>query len=400
MRKVFQIGQLPIELGGNYTTGIARVVGELSRYAFGNTEVYLYGTNISDKKASQLESSYTHYKGYRLRPLAIFFRMITHPFNTFKEWRDYRKKGGNNPIRMEFYKDNFIRIIKEIKPDIIHYHGCGLDAMCNANKSFNIPVIYTFHGLMWDGTNSPSPQNLKFRCHEEYYCTLADSYTTLNDKAVKKMLALGVTSNKISIVPNGVDTDKFYFSEEERIKLRVQYNVAPDTFVFVTTGLIIDRKGQFSFLKILESLGIDYQYWIIGKGPDYEPIKDYIAERHIENKVKLLGYIKDSEIYKYHSAADIYAHASTIEGQALSEIEAYTTGLKVIVRKEIYDTVIGDSVKDKETYYIADFDNIDNSSLISWLKENNIMRATRTKYDWSVIAKRYADIYETYRYTK
>ena len=39
--RVLQIGQLPTEMGGNYTTGVARVVGELSRYKFGDNDVFL-----------------------------------------------------------------------------------------------------------------------------------------------------------------------------------------------------------------------------------------------------------------------------------------------------------------------------------------------------------------------
>lgn len=393
MLKVLQIGQLPIELGGNYTTGIARVVGELSRCKFGDDDVFLYGTNIPEKRVCRSLKTTTHYRGFIKRPFRIIYRIMSHPKSTFKEWKSYRI-GGNNPLRMEFYKDNFIRIIKEIKPDIIHYHGGGLDALYNANKKFHIPIVYTLHGLMWDGTDSQEPENLKFKRRLEYYLPMADVYTTLNNKALSKMLALGIKREKITIVPNGVDSNKFYFSKEERKKIRTEFNIKDSTIVFITTGLVVGRKGQFSFLRILETLGIDYQYWIVGNGPDFSLIEEYVASHNLENKVKLLGYVHDTEIYKFHSAADVYAHASTIEGQALSEIEAYSTGLKIIVRKEICDTVIGDPVNETDTYYIADFDNIKKDNIVSWLRKECSERLTRPKFDWGIIAEKYAKVYD------
>ena len=51
--RVLSIGQLPKEIGGNYTTGIAKVVFELSKQSFNDVKMYLYATNISDKFANK-----------------------------------------------------------------------------------------------------------------------------------------------------------------------------------------------------------------------------------------------------------------------------------------------------------------------------------------------------------
>jgi glycosyltransferase involved in cell wall biosynthesis len=159
-------------------------------------------------------------------------------------------------------------------------------------------------------------------------------------------------------------------------------------------GLIIDRKGQFDFLKILQSLDIDYQYWIIGKGPDYEKIEQYVKDEGIQQKVKLLGYVRDTEIYKYHSAADFYSHASYFEAQALSEIEAYSCGLRVVVNKRVSDTVVGDIINDKGNYYVADFNDIRKEEIVAWIKRETDKRVSKKQFDWQVIANMYAKVYE------
>ena len=123
-------------------------------------------------------------------------------------------------------------------------------------------------------------------------------------------------------------------------------------------------------------------------------IKEYAIEKGIEDKVKIIGYVKDTDMYKYLSAADFYAHTSTIEGQALSEIEAYATGLRIVVNRMVANTVIGDVEKEKDTYYVADFSSINSNKILAWLNREQCERKSRGNYDWSIIAKLYGEAYK------
>lgn len=393
--KILQIGQLPQEMGGSYTTGIARVIGELSRYSYGDSELVIYGTNISDKCAKSIKGYPCKFVGYHFQPFRILMNILYHPIETIKEWKKYKQYEGINPLRMEFYKSNFCRLISEEKPDLIHMHGAGMFALNNANKKYHIPILLTLHGLMWNGDiEDDNASEKKWKILYQHILPMASHYSTLNEKALFKMQLLGIHQDRVSIIPNGVDTKKFFYSESERHNVRKRLDVNESQMVFITVGLVIDRKGQFEFLQILESLDIDYQYWIIGKGPDYDKIHDFINKNHLEHKVKLLGYINDTEIYKYHSAADFYAHASSIEGQALAEIEAYTTGLRIIVNNRIADTVIGDLQNERDKYYVANFEEIDKENLIEWINSPQHNRTTCSKYDWSIIADMYYQKYK------
>lgn len=391
--RVLQIGQLPKEMGGNYTTGVARVVGELSKHKFGQHEVFLYGTNISEEKAHLLCNYKNQYMGYVKRPLHLICHILLHLISSIKAYKTYKVTDNASFLHMEFIRDNLSRVIDEVKPDVIHHHGTALSSLYYANKKKNIPIIYSPHGFMWvneEGGDASYEQRLKATTLS---LTFANHYTALNESVVKRMQKLGVERDKITIIPNGVDTKKFYYSESARNELRKKFDVNDSTLVFITVGLVIDRKGQMSFLKMLESLDIDYQYWIIGKGPDEELIHQYAEERKIQDKVKLLGYVEDKEIYKYHSAADFYALGSSEEAQSLAEIEAYTCGLRTIVNHVISETVIGDVSKETDRYYVVDFDAVDKVDLIIWLGRAFMQRVSVWKYDWSEIALKYADYY-------
>lgn len=387
--KVLMVGQLPTEVGGNYTTGIARVVYELCKQEYSESDIFLYATNIKDRIANEISKYPNQYMGYRISPVKFLINMLKNPILTYRRWKHYKNKSYNNPLRFDFIRFNLERAIKLVKPDLIHMHGDGLDSLYFANKKYNIPILLTLHGVMWDGDYDDIITHNKYLNNMGF----ADYFTGLNEEVRRKMIQVSIPANKITLIPNGVDTKKYYFSKSARESIRAKFGISNDRVVFITVGLIIDRKGQLASLKILNSLGIDFEYWIIGEGPDMMAIRKFAIENDIEDRVKLLGYIKDTDLYKYHSGADIYLHASEMEGQALSETEAYASGLRVIVNQKIANTVVGNPYIDTETYYILKYDSPDYEELLEWISTPICQRVSRSNFSWSVIAGKYEKLY-------
>ena len=83
--KVLIIGQLPKEIGGNYTTGAANVVYELSRQHIDGVESFYLGTNILNKRAKLNSTNYAHYIGYRrLALVGVVKDFLLHPLITIR----------------------------------------------------------------------------------------------------------------------------------------------------------------------------------------------------------------------------------------------------------------------------------------------------------------------------
>ena len=391
-RRVLIVSQLPKEAGGNYTTGIARVAENLYQMRFDSVKVFWYFTNVPNKVAiSKCHFKY-QYNGYRIIPLQMLWNILKHPFKTLKEWSHYRKIDKVNPLRYEFYKANFMSIIGKIRPSVIHLHGSSVSPLYYAKEGANAKFLLTFHGIMY---NPEDAKSLHFKPWYDSLMPMADFFTVLNKETERKAINLGMPKDRFVVIPNGVDTERFYFSEKDRDMLREKIGATEDCVVFMTTGAVIDRKGQFDFIQILQSLNINYQYWIIGEGVDVHKIQQYSETYGLSARIKLLGYVDGRELYKYLSASDIYAHVSTTEGQALSEIEAYATGLKIIVRKEIMNTVIGDVDHDQDNYYVLDFNNYDAASILMWINKKPFIRTSRDKYAWKSVAKQYDSLYNT-----
>ncbi len=382
MIKVLLVGQLPKDVGGNYTTGIAKVVYELSRQKLGSVQYAVYATNAKQGNI-QITGSSSEYYGYKYLVGRMIRNILINPLQTLKEWRIYKQSAKVNPLRYEFYKANFQKVIKQVNPDIIHMNGCGIEPLYFANKN-RIPVILTCHGVFQRTVNPQSAAKL-----------YADYVTGLTDETLEEIKNyLCVAEDKITIIPNGVDSKQFYYSEEERARIRAEIGVNPETRVFITVASVQERKGQLRFTQLLKDWSeSNWEYWIVGKGPDEEAIKNYCELHGLSGKVRLLGLKRGAELYKYYSAADIYAHASTMEGQALCEIEAFSTGLKILVNDIIKGTIAKNELEIGD-YLMMDFAQPDYKKISEWYTKRKTPRQSVSTMDWKCVAVQYGELYK------
>lgn len=385
------IGQLPIEAGGNYTTGAANVVYELSKTNVDGIMLFTFGTNIADKKAHKLSLYPNQYLGYRYSIVSFLIKAISHPFHTIKQWKHFKNVDHANPLRYFFYQYNIYRAIKLVRPNVIHVHSlANLSATKFAIGNLRIPILLTCHGIFYRGDKADKRGRDIWRGN----IGLADVYSGLTQESKREYEQyLGIDSDRVTVIPNGVDCSKFFYSPEARTTIRKQMNISDDCIVFITVASVQKRKGQFQFIKLLEDINITYQYWIVGKGEDEDIIKQYVREHGMINRIRLLGFKDSKQLYQYYSAADIYAHVSEKEGQALSELEANATGLRTIINKQIVGTIANDPTL--SNYFILDMDDFDVNKMKEWIFAGiGTSRKSNHKFSWDAIAEKYACLYK------
>lgn len=88
-------------------------------------------------------------------------------------------------------------------------HSGGIDALYFANET-KVPVILTLHGMMWDGDE----QDFKTKNRYLNNLPLVDYYTGLNKEVRRKMDRFELPDEKITLIPNGIDSSKFTFLEK------------------------------------------------------------------------------------------------------------------------------------------------------------------------------------------
>lgn len=145
---------------------------------------------------------------------------------------------------------------------------------------------------------------------------------------------------KVKIIRNAIDTNRFSFSLEKRIKYRNMFSIENETIACVCVARLSHEKNQHFLVELWDELTqIDdrYRLFLIGNGDDEKKIKDLIKTKKLEDKIFMMGARQDvSEII---NAFDIFLLPSLFEGVPLTLVEAQTNGLPVIASNNVPNEV-------------------------------------------------------------
>ena len=134
----------------------------------------------------------------------------------------------------------------------------------------------------------------------------------------------------------GVDPDIFGPNAASRQKIREKYNLG-DAFVFGSASRFHYSKGLSQIIQALPQDG-NWKYLMMGWGRDDEVdvIKKQIAERGLQDKIILTGYIDNwTDMAEHWNALDCAVHTplTTLRWEetfSLALVQAMVTGLPVI----------------------------------------------------------------------
>ncbi|MBW6441313.1 glycosyltransferase family 4 protein [Patescibacteria group bacterium] len=151
----------------------------------------------------------------------------------------------------------------------------------------------------------------------------------------------GMRGDKLTIIPNGLDTSKLLVSSIQRYEyekeIKSRYNIPEGAFVFGNLGRITVEKGHEilvrAFAKFLESHLFrreNFYLMLVGGGALEDKIKNLTKELGIEENVVITGRFEDSEKIKYLSTFDVFVFPTFAEGFGIVLIEALSMGIPTI----------------------------------------------------------------------
>lgn len=396
MKKLLILGQLPKEHGGSYTTGVANVIIELSHFLKRDFETYIYATNLNIHKSPNLNGINALGYSYKNMVKLVFLELIKNPFGLIKQCFEFKKVYGVSPIKNLLYYIIIKDYIAIVQPDIINAHGI-MFAPILKNLKKNNSVFYSFHGFMYDDRNSILANKKRGLDIKKLYSNSAKHinraiYLTseMKNKGEQDLL---ISTERSEIIPNGVNIDKFYFCKKSRKIIRNQFNIKSGEKVIISVGALTNRKNHIGFIEFLLRNNFKGHYWIIGKFEAEETKYRLLEYQKNEKdfKIEIINYIPHNDLYKFYSAADLYAHPSTSEGQALVVIEALCCGLPLIVNKNIRGTIC---VKNEYEDWIS-YVNLSKSSFPKMETNGRelLTKMSREDFNWSKAADSYKKIF-------
>lgn len=142
----------------------------------------------------------------------------------------------------------------------------------------------------------------------------------------------GIRSERLSIIPIGVDTERFCPADAAQIRTRLGWPV--DVPILLTVRRLIPRMG---LLQLIDGMALvvqqrpDALLMIGGKGILADDLAARIRSLGLERKVKLLGFIEESDLPLHYQAADLFVLPTLeLEGFGMVTLEALSCGTPVL----------------------------------------------------------------------
>jgi PEP-CTERM/exosortase A-associated glycosyltransferase len=240
----------------------------------------------------------------------------------------YRTPASNSPLaRLPVLKQKEVidgltrrlaQIIPQIKPDVLHAHSPSLNAIAalRAGKKFGIPVVYEVRAFWEDaavdhGTATESGLRYKLtRALETYALKQADAVTTICEGLRRDIVARGIPADKVTVIPNAVDIDKFSVGGIADLQLKDKLGLQGARLIgFI--GSFYAYEGLDILLRAVPALSArlpDLRVLLVGGGPQDAQLRQLARELHIEDKVVFTGRVPHEQVQQYYDLLDVLVY--------------------------------------------------------------------------------------------
>jgi len=257
--------------------------------------------------------------------------------------------GTQVPILKEKLESRGIRVFidKFRDVDIYHIHTPLVEGMYAGIKGriINRPVVVHARHLPELVTNSfhgGKIVNVMAEKQARYFYNLADVVVCGSSYTRDKLKSLGI-NKKMEIIPNGVNREKFKFSEEGRAEARKKLLLGDDDFLVTGVGLAIKRKGIVDFYDVARRFnnrkinGMNVKFLWIGGREFGMPKLNLEAPSNLTR----LEYVPFSEINSMYSASELFFFPTYAESYGNVLYEAASVGIPVLLRDiKIYHDLV------------------------------------------------------------
>lgn len=234
------------------------------------------------------------------------------------------KIGHKNVIIRDSYNKHSLKPIKELR-NLIEKENIGI-IHCHLFRSQfigwllkmryfpKIKLIFHEHGEIFE--NNLVYNNFLRLCQKNIHLIIAVSKAT-NEELMRRSK---IKSTKIKVLQNFIDLKKF---KPRRKKAN------NSLFKIGFVGRLNRIKGCGYLIKSLPYLRFrNYEVLVAGDGPEKERLEKLCKKLKVLEKVKFLGYVKDTA--KIYSKLDVCIIPSLKESFGISALEAQASGVPII----------------------------------------------------------------------
>jgi len=287
-----------------------------------------------------------------------------------------------------------LRLLRGHRFDAIHAHWLipnGLIAVM-ARATIRAPkpaVICTAHGSDLSSLKGPL-----FRWLQRLVISRADKLTVVSAALRGQVHAL-IPDIGVEAIPMGVDM-------EERFIPDTLAERSPNRLLFV--GRLVEQKGVRHLIHAMRAIKRTHPQAvldIIGEGPERALLEQLAETEEMRESIRFHGAVENAALPGWYAGAAVFVSPTLAEGFGLTLVEAMACGCAVVVSDL---PAVRDIVRDGETGLLCPPGNSDAlAKSICFLLDHSETRArmgkagresVRSRFDWSTVAERYAELIE------
>lgn len=324
--------------------------------------------------------------------------VYNNPSTNFVEW----------VMQLNFAMIEFaIKLLKNNEFDIIHAHDWLVAYASKVLKySYDIPLITTIHATEYGRNNGIYTDIQRTINNIETWLVHESNRIIVNSNYMKDELVsiYNVDSNKISIISNGVDLNKFdniYYDSN----FKKRYAAQNEKIVFFV-GRLVNEKGVQILLNAIPKILSNYRdvkFVIAGKGPCLNNLIEICQKLNIKDKVYITGFVSEEVLLKLYKCSDIAVFPSTYEPFGIVALEGMVAGIPVVVSDTGGLNEIVNHKEDGMKFYSGNSNSLADC-IIELLKNHDLsnqiskvaLQKVHKLYNWNIISEK---ILNEYKYT-
>jgi len=212
------------------------------------------------------------------------------------------------------------RLVSKLRPDVIHARNWGAWPDMALGRLFAwpfVPMIFSFHGL---GEAGYMPWRRRL-ASKIFVHTMTHLFTVSRQSRDMLVEHWGWPEYRTEIIPNGVDTRRFYPCHSSR----------GNRLVIGSVGNLRTVKNHALILKACARLvadGVDLEISIAGEGDQREPLTRLAQSLKLTERLDLSGRIED--VASFLNGLDIFVLSSDSEQHPNALNEAMACGVASI----------------------------------------------------------------------
>lgn len=265
-------------------------------------------------------------------------------FRSHKQWYEdeiiklggkiYKAPGRKEGLfKCNKYLKKFFKLHSEYK--VIHYNASSLSfvAPLRYAKQYGVTKrIIHCHSSSFIGS---SIHKILHKVHKMQISTLANIYLSCSEPATEWMYGGTTIVDRVQLIMNGVDSNKFLYCENIRSKYRKTLGIE-NCFVVGHVGRFSKVKNHEFLINIfseIKNMKENARLLLVGDGELRKEIENVVASKGLNSSVLFLGSRND--VPELMQAMDVLVMPSLYEGFPVTAVEAQAAGLPVIMSDTI-----------------------------------------------------------------